>query len=276
MISAKTGDSEIKYFFLKSIFCPSDMIKEVQSDEQHIIQTNELQAITLDSKILISEENLLCYLNLQKEALKDSQDSRKIVETKAQSMIGYITFSVSLVTLFIGNANSLLDHGVGGIFLKIGLVIFLVLPIVMMILSGLFAKNVVITDFYYRSPTYNAVEIKKKHKISFYQQQIKDLSISIRSHNIFNNFKVTSLKYSHLCFQLALYSFFVFFMMTIIVFIIGGTPKSKEKIELFDLRKDIIEVKKHLHSIEIKNNAEKIELLNKIDALQNKSKQIKK
>lgn len=245
----KNNDIEFTRFFLRSIFATPGLIRELNKDLSSLIQA-ESEARNKDVTRLHTEEKLSVYLKLIQEKLDEEKSRRSILESKAQSMIGFITFSVTLVSVFLANAHALWNHGIWGMAGKSISIALLATPIFSIIVSGIFARNILITEYRHIYPAYTGFEVASKTQIGLIKQRIKDTNMSIRSYEIFNNFKGTCLKYSHMGFKTAMYSFAVFVAWTMIMFGLGGSPKSKEGAEINELREKVMTLEFELKAIQ--------------------------
>lgn len=242
------NESDIARIFLRTIFDTPGLIRELNADAKGILQS-EADVRQSDLASLHNEEKLSVYLELVDTKLEEEKDRRSTLESKAQSMIGFITFSVTLVSVFMANANALLNHGIWGLPGKVISIILLTIPSLSMILSGVFARNIVITEYRHVYASYVGSEVGNNTKEGLLKQRIKDANMSIRSLEIFNNFKGTCLKYAHISFKTAMYSFAAFIIWTMVLFGFGGTPKTKESGEIDQLRRQVISLEVELKGL---------------------------
>lgn len=241
-------------FYLKDtiVFTEQFFEKSNKESEAHI---NKASPNRLKKLNQLHKSNLELYLELLKEEINEEKERKSTTESKAQSMIGTTAFAVSFCSILIGNASNLVDHGFLGIIGKLISLTLLITPIFFMVISGILARNAVLTNFTYVSPIYSASEIIDVNSNEFLRIRIKDLIKTILSHKYLNAKKITLLKYSHVCFKLTFISFFLFVLFSLTA---HEFNPNQDKSRITSLEQKLVEQK-----IQTKKYEEKSILLNK-------------
>ena len=261
----KKNEIKINYFWLRSIFWNPGVVKEISNDEKELILKIQKEDREKEMSNLVDQQHLLKYFSLLENQLNRELERRSTSEAKAQSMIGFISFTVALFSIAIVNSSLFFHVNPFGLFGETVSLILLICPAIFFILSGIFARNVVITDYNYRYPSYCSDELKFKSESEILRLQIKDLIMCINSHDAFNNFKITSLKYSHSFFKAALYAFILLILWTTLI-LINTDIKNTKPIE--SINQEISKLKANHNDLYLEN----IKLKEKILIMENSIK----